>query len=128
MKAILFAVVSVALMGQATIPVIHAKKNVTTADQTASATKSAEQWDQEMAQTLQALNKALAKNPSALSALAKSQEAWVVTKNEDFRLIDAIYAKKTGTMYGPMRISDRTEIVKSRAQNLKSLLSIAKLP
>ena len=76
-------------------------------------------WDAE-------LNRVYKKFYGGLSATGKSrlqvsQRAWLIFRDAEFKLLSAIFDKLEGTMYLPMRVASRVELVKRRAQELERL-------
>lgn len=52
------------------------------------------------------------------------QLEWIKYRDLDFKLIDTIYDTMQGTMYIPMRIDARMEVIKKRALQLKGYLEL----
>ena len=76
-------------------------------------------WDAE-------LNRVYKKFYGELSATGKprlqaSQRAWIAFRDAEFKFLDAVYSKLEGTMYLPMRVASRVELVRRRAQELERL-------
>jgi len=70
-------------------------------------------WDQELNKNYQTL---ISKLKGADKLLLKSaQLSWITYRDNEFKLIESIYDKIQGTMYIPMRIDERMQIVKQRA-------------
>ena len=59
-----------------------------------------------------------AKPPGQL--LKSAQLSWITYRDSEFKLIDSIYDGIQGTMYIPMRIDEKMQIVKQRALALAS--------
>lgn len=59
-------------------------------------------------------------------AVRNSQRQWIAFRDVEFKAIDAIYTNKDGTMYIPMRVGERLEIVRSRAMQLNGYLAAFK--
>ena len=79
-------------------------------------------WDKELNKNYGTLMKAL--KPSQKEALRLAQLEWIKSRDLDFKLIDSIYDTMQGTMYIPMRIDSRMEVVKKRALELKGFLDL----
>lgn len=97
-------------------------KNGSTAGMVGCTDKAYAAWDKELNQNYGALMKAL--KPSQKEALRLAQLEWIKSRDLDFKLIDSIYDTMQGTMYIPMRIDARMEVVKQRAQELKGFLDL----
>ena len=74
-------------------------------------------WDKELNITYKNLMSSLA--PSEQQALGNSQRQWIAFRDAEFKAIDALYKNKDGTMYIPMRVADRLDIVKTRVLQLQ---------
>jgi uncharacterized protein YecT (DUF1311 family) len=79
-------------------------------------------WDQELNKNYGKLMRAL--KPSQKEALRLAQIEWIKYRDLDFKLIDSVYDTMQGTMYIPMRIDARMEVVKKRALELKGYLDL----
>jgi hypothetical protein len=53
-----------------------------------------------------------------------AQWEWIKYRDLDFKSIDSIYDTMDGTMYIPMRIDARMEVVRERALELKAFLDL----
>ena len=70
-------------------------------------------WDQELNKNYRTL---MAKSKPAGKQLLKSaQLSWIAYRDNEFKLIDNIYDGIQGTMYIPMRIDEKMQIVRQRA-------------
>ena len=56
--------------------------------------------------------------------LLSAQLEWLKYRDLEFKLIDSLYNKKAGTMYIPMRMSDKVNLVRKRTLNLSSYLDL----
>lgn len=56
--------------------------------------------------------------------LRSAQLEWIKYRDLDFKLIDSIYDGMQGTMYIPMRVEARLEVIKKRALELKGYLDL----
>jgi uncharacterized protein YecT (DUF1311 family) len=61
-------------------------------------------------------------DPESQKNLKESQRSWLKLRDEEFKLLMNIYSKKEGSMYGPIQIMDKVEIVKQRTLELQNLL------
>lgn len=75
-------------------------------------------WDQELNKNYQTLMSQL--KPAGKQLLKSTQLSWIAYRDNEFKLIDSIYDKIQGTMYIPMRIDEKMQIVKQRALALAS--------
>jgi uncharacterized protein YecT (DUF1311 family) len=75
-------------------------------------------WDQELNKNYQTLMSKL--KPADKLLLKSAQLSWITYRDNEFKLIDSIYDKIQGTMYIPMRIDEKMQIVKQRALALAS--------
>jgi uncharacterized protein YecT (DUF1311 family) len=74
-------------------------------------------WDNELNKNYGELMRAL--KPAQKETLRLAQLEWMRYRDLDFKSIDSIYDTIDGTMYIPMRIDARMEVVKKRALELK---------
>jgi uncharacterized protein YecT (DUF1311 family) len=79
-------------------------------------------WDAELNKNYKAV--ALKLDAKQKAALLTSQRKWLEYRDLEFKFQDALYATMEGTMYQPMAINDRLEVVKKRALTLKSYLTL----
>lgn len=75
-------------------------------------------WDQELNKNYQTLMSKL--KPAGKQLLKSAQLSWITYRDNEFKLIDSIYDDIPGTMYIPMRIEEKMQIVKQRALALSS--------
>ncbi len=66
-------------------------------------------------------------SPEEQAVLKESQRAWLKQRDEMFKLIQMIYAKKDGTMFRTMHAADRVDVVQKRALELSSTLDVIDL-
>jgi uncharacterized protein YecT (DUF1311 family) len=97
-------------------------KNGSTAGMVECTDKAYAAWDQELNKSYGKLMRAL--KPSQKEALRLAQLEWIKYRDLDFKLIDSVYDTMQGTMYIPMRIDARMEVVKKRALELKGYLDL----
>ncbi len=88
----------------------------------ASAAETA--WDVELNQAYKGLVGAL--KGKALDSLKQSQRAWIMQRDKDFALQDALRAQLSGTMWGPVMADQRVTFIKTRAQQLGAYAEILK--
>lgn len=79
-------------------------------------------WDAELNRVYKELMKKL--TPEEQGTLKESQIAWLKQRDETFKLLQIIYAKKDGTMYLTMKAADRVDIVQKRTMELSSYLDV----
>ncbi|MFZ2960420.1 MAG: lysozyme inhibitor LprI family protein [Candidatus Ozemobacteraceae bacterium] len=84
--------------------------------------KGQELWDKELNKVYQELTKALAKDEAEKKILVEAQRAWVSFRDQEMKLLQAIYGKKEGTMYRPMAANDVMQLTRTRALALKDWL------
>ena len=82
-------------------------------------------WDAELNRAYKALMAKL--SPEEQAVLKESQRAWLKQRDEMFKLIQMIYAKKDGTMFRTMHAADRVDVVQKRALELSSTLDVIDL-
>jgi len=75
-------------------------------------------WDQELNKNYQSLMSKL--KPADKLLLKSAQLSWITYRDNEFKLNESIYDKIQGTMYIPMRIDEKMQIVKQRALALAS--------
>ena len=63
-------------------------------------------------------------NAKQAEALRLSQLEWIRHRDLEFKFIDSVYDTMQGTMYIPMRIDARMEVIKKRALQLKGFLDL----
>jgi uncharacterized protein YecT (DUF1311 family) len=81
-------------------------------------------WDKELNVTYKNLMSS-SLSPSAKLALRNSQRQWLAFRNTEFEAIDAMYKNVSGTMYIPMRVGNRLEILKARVLQLQGYRAIS---
>lgn len=95
-------------------------KDSTTAGMTNCQEVANENWDRELNRVYAELMKKLPSDSQ--ESLKNAQNAWLKFRDSEFFLIDKIYGQLQGTMYIPMRVADRTQIVKDRVIALRGYL------
>jgi uncharacterized protein YecT (DUF1311 family) len=99
-------------------------KNGSTAGMVECTDKAYAAWDKELNKNYGELMRAL--KPKQKEALRLAQLEWIKYRDLEFKLIDSIYETLEGTMYIPMRIDARMEVIKKRAVELKDHLDLTK--
>ena len=79
-------------------------------------------WDKELNRNYGELMRAL--NPKQKEALRLAQLEWIKQRDLEFKFIDSMFDTFQGTMYIPMRIGARLDIIKQRALALKTHLEV----
>lgn len=97
-------------------------KNPSTAGMVECTDKAYAAWDKELNKNYVELMRAL--KPKQKEALRLAELEWIKYRDLDFKLIDGIYDTMQGTMYIPMRIDARMEVIKKRALQLKGYLEL----
>jgi uncharacterized protein YecT (DUF1311 family) len=97
-------------------------KNGSTAGMVQCTDKAYAAWDKELNQNYGELMRAL--KPLQKETLRLAQLEWIKYRDLDFKLIDSLYDTMQGTMYIPMRIDARMEVVQKRALELKGFLDL----
>ena len=103
------------------------EKNATTIGMTQCVEQFHKKWDIELDVKLKELTKLLTKDQ--LKSFNDAHQKWVHYKNSEFKSIDSIYNTIDGTMYLPMRASEKMELVRDRANKIASqvgLINMAK--
>jgi uncharacterized protein YecT (DUF1311 family) len=98
-------------------------KDPSTAGMTRCIDTAYEAWDKELNRNYATLMGRL--KPAGKQSLKNAQVEWLRFRDAEFKLIDDIYSTLQGTMYIPMRVSERVEIVKKRALALASYSDLA---
>src|SRR3979409_1564012 len=134
MKKLLFALISILFLAslstaqeQPQHPIDKAldaciDKNGSTAGMVECTDKAYAAWDKELNKNYGELMRAL--KPAQKEALRLTQLEWIKYRDLDFKFIDSVYDTMDGTMYIPMRIDARMEVVKKRAQELRGFLDL----
>lgn len=99
-------------------------KNGSTAGMVECTDKAYAAWDKELNKNYGALMQGL--KPKQKETLRLAQLEWIKFRDQEFKLIDSIYDTLEGTMYIPMRIDSRMEVIRKRAIELKNYLDLAK--
>ena len=79
-------------------------------------------WDRELNRVYKLL---LAKlQPDQKTVLVQAQLNWIKFRDSEFQLINSIYSQLQGTMYLPMSVYQKVEIVKNRSRELNQYWEI----
>jgi len=97
-------------------------KNGSTAGMVECTDKAYAAWDKELNKNYGELMRTL--KPAPKETLRLAQLEWIKYRDLDFKLIDSVYDTMQGTMYIPMRVDARMEVVKKRALELKGYLDL----
>jgi uncharacterized protein YecT (DUF1311 family) len=97
-------------------------KNGSTAGMVECTDKAYVAWDKELNKNYGELLRAL--KSSQKEVLRVAQLEWIKYRDLDFKLIDTLYDTMQGTMYIPMRIDARMEVIKKRALQLRGFLEL----
>ncbi|MDX6385307.1 MAG: hypothetical protein QOK48_2880 [Blastocatellia bacterium] len=97
-------------------------KNGSTAGMVECTDKAYLAWDKELNKNYSELMRTM--KPVAKESLRLAQLEWIKFRDLNFKLIDSVYDRMEGTMYIPMRVDARMEIVKRRALELKGYLDL----
>ncbi len=96
------------------------ENNYTTTGMVNCTQEAYDAWDTELNSVYKKLMMKLPKNEKA--ALKKAQVEWIKFRNLEFENIDSIYNLLSGTMYIPMRLNEKMDLVKRRALQLGGYL------
>jgi uncharacterized protein YecT (DUF1311 family) len=97
-------------------------KNGSTAGMVECTDKAYAAWDKELNKNYSELMRTV--KPKPKEALRLAQLEWIKYRDLEFKLIDSVYDTLQGTMYIPMRIDSRMEVIKRRALELKGYLDL----
>lgn len=79
-------------------------------------------WDQELNKNYRTLMSQL--KPAGKRLLRSAQLSWIAYRDNEFKLIDSIYDDIQGTMYIPMRLDSKMQILKQRALALATHIDL----
>ena len=79
-----------------------------------------ESWEKDIATNYEALKKLVSANE--LAPLEAGQKSWSDYRDQEFDFINQLFKNKRGTMYVPIRINYRIEVLKARALELETYL------
>lgn len=98
-------------------------KDPSTAGMVQAASRGCELWDRELNRVYQELLKEIA--AAEREKLRSSQRAWVTFRDANRESIGGVYGAAKGTMYRPMAVYAELNVIKARAQQLRTLLEVA---
>jgi uncharacterized protein YecT (DUF1311 family) len=98
-------------------------KNGSTAGMVQCTDKAYSAWDKELNKNYSELMRTL--KPAQKETLRLAELEWLKYRDSSFKFIDSLYDTLQGTMYIPMRIDARMEVIKKRALELKGYLEVA---
>jgi len=98
-------------------------KNGSTAGMVECTDKAYAAWDKELNKNYGELLRTL--KPAQRETLKAAELEWIKYRDLEFKFIESIYDTMQGTMYIPMRIDARMEVIKKRALELKGFLDLA---
>jgi uncharacterized protein YecT (DUF1311 family) len=101
---------------------ICTEKDPSTAGMVRCTDTAYKKWDQELNKNYRTLMARL--KPAGKQLLKSGQLSWITYRDNEFKLIDSIYDSIQGTMYIPMRIDEKMQVVKQRALALTSHLDM----
>lgn len=99
------------------------EKDMSTAGMVKCLNEAYDKYDNELNRLYKILIKKL--DDDSAKELKSAQLEWIAFRDKEFKLIDAVYSKLEGTMYIPMRVSDRIEIVKKRVLDFEAYADLA---
>lgn len=99
-------------------------KNGSTAGMVECMDKAYAAWDKELNKVYGELMRTLSAKQK--EALKLSELEWIKYRDLEFKFIDSIYDTMEGTMYIPMRIAARVEVIRKRALELQGRLDLIK--
>ena len=79
-------------------------------------------WDAELNAVWAELKATLP--PEVFAKLLDAQRAWLAYRDAEYEALGALYATAEGTMFRPMLASDRMELTRGRARDLRGLLGV----
>jgi uncharacterized protein YecT (DUF1311 family) len=101
---------------------ICTEKDPSTAGMVRCTDAAYKKWDQELNKNYRTLMARL--KPAGKQLLKSGQLSWITYRDNEFKLIDSIYDGIQGTMYIPLRIDEKMQIVKQRALALASHIDL----
>ena len=95
-------------------------RDPSTAGMVQATSKAAEMWDSELNGVYKQLLEVLSK--SQVEKLKASQRKWLEYRDAEFAFSDEFYGSMQGTMWRPVAVNSRMDIVRSRTLELQSYL------
>ena len=96
--------------------------NESTAGMLECYSRAEKDWDTELNRVYKALQNKL--KPAGQDALKQAQKAWIVQRDKEFELINALHAQLDGTMWIAVMAEKRADVVKTRALALQSYVDL----
>ncbi|MEI7584129.1 lysozyme inhibitor LprI family protein [Runella sp.] len=97
-------------------------KNPSTQGMVGCLDEAYKKWDAELNKNYKALT--LKMDAKQKAALLAAQRKWIEYRDLEFKAQLSVYETMEGTMFQPMIVNDRMEVVKKRALDLKSYLDL----
>ena len=104
---------------------LDSSQNYTTSGIIGCEYQAYEDWDKELNRNYKLLMTAL--DAEGKAKLKAAQISWLSFRDSNFSFIKDIYGKKQGTMWRPVEVDEKVEIVKGRAIELKKYCELLKL-
>jgi len=98
------------------------ESNPSTAGMVECFTRSEKQWDDELNRVYKVLQGKL--KPAGQEALKQAEKEWMAQRDKEFDLINAIHAQMDGTMWIPVMVNKRADVVKARAVALQAYVDL----
>ncbi len=95
---------------------------VTTLAMVECAAASYDRWDDELNRQYKRLTALL--SPEEQQALRDAQRKWIAFRDAEFAFIAATHSRMQGSMYQPLHMEARKELVKARALQLASQVAV----
>jgi len=102
------------------------ERDPTTAGMVRCAEEALRAWDEEMNRVYRELQGRL--DPGGREALRTAQRAWPAWRDAEFRFIGRLYGSRAGTMYLPMEVGRRVDLVRRRTLELRAYRALAAGP
>ena len=97
------------------------EKAKSTGEMVQAEARGIELWDAELNRVYRLLQTKLPEPDR--KKLINSQRAWLTFRDTNSELIRSVYERAEGTMYRPIAVNAELQIVKERAENLRSYLA-----
>lgn len=98
--------------------------NASTGEQSAAWDAAYKKWDADMNVQYKKLSAML--KPEERKTLQTSQLQWLKWRDAELKVIDAVYAHTSGSMFAPMNAASNVRIVRDRAVLLRHYISLVK--
>lgn len=98
------------------------RTNPSTFGQRDAFSRGIELWDAELNRQYKILSAML--DDSGRQKLRDAQRAWLAFRDAEFRRTDSLYSGKDGSMFIPMSVAARLELIKARALELADSIEI----